>query len=334
MSVYFDTSKNRWRFEFYKVVNGRRVRSTKVLPRGWNRAQAQAYDQKQTNKLYDAATGITKDRVLIETAVVLYCQHHLSTRKDGDGITKELARIYWSYKGRYLDELAEVGRDFCANAYFEIKTPDGSIVQKQYSAASIKNKLSYLRAACRYAQSEHGMGDPELRLAISVPTVSNERQFYADRAEMLKLARACRHRHARAIIRIGFYSGMRLGEMMALGRTARVVGNGFVLPNESTKTGEPRIVPIHPKIRVLCKYLPIPYKKRWMQRVIRQTMDLVGLQHLVLHDVRHSSASAMINNEVDLNTVGKVLGHKDLRSTQRYAHLATKSLEKAILKIK
>jgi hypothetical protein len=38
----------------------------------------------------------------------------------------------------------------------------------------------------------------------------------------------------------------------------------------------------------------------------------------------------MVNHGVDLFVVGKVLGHKDPRSTKRYAHLETESLRGAL----
>jgi site-specific recombinase XerD len=41
----------------------------------------------------------------------------------------------------------------------------------------------------------------------------------------------------------------------------------------------------------------------------------------------------MVNQGVDLYTVGKVLGHKDLRSTKRYSHLSVDTLTAAIRKI-
>ncbi|MFZ6774294.1 tyrosine-type recombinase/integrase [Undibacterium sp. SXout7W] len=34
------------------------------------------------------------------------------------------------------------------------------------------------------------------------------------------------------------------------------------------------------------------------------------------HDLRHSAASMLINNDVDLFTVGAILGHKYQRSTK------------------
>ncbi|WP_369823775.1 tyrosine-type recombinase/integrase [Collimonas sp. OK242] len=58
-----------------------------------------------------------------------------------------------------------------------------------------------------------------------------------------------------------------------------------------------------------------------------------GLGYLHFHDLRHSAASSMINEGVDLYTVGAVLGHKSPSSTKRYAHLATESLREAIGRI-
>lgn len=55
-----------------------------------------------------------------------------------------------------------------------------------------------------------------------------------------------------------------------------------------------------------------------------------GIDDLHFHDLRHSSASAMINEGIDLYTVGAVLGHKDAASTKRYSHLATATLATAI----
>lgn len=319
MSAYFDKTKGRWIFDFDKVINGQRVRATKTLPEGWNRAKAEAFNKAETDRLYAIATGAIKERVTIETAVALYIKHQCPKLKNGNGVIKELARIHWAYDGKYLDELADVARE-----YTEAE-------RERLSPASIKNKLSYLRAACRYAHKHHGLGDGE-KLTIAMPAVRNERQEYATREEMLQIARACQSRHARALIRIGFYSGMRLGEMMTIGRTSKVLEDAFLLTD--TKNSGNRIVPMHPRIRVLCKYLPIPYQKRWMQRHFERARDAAGFSHLHFHDIRHSAASAMINNDVDLYTVGAVLGHKDFRSTKRYSHLATDTLAAAIRKIK
>lgn len=334
MSTYYDSVKKRWIFDFNKVVKGRRVRATKTLPDGWNRAKAEAYAKVETDRLYLIASGAAEERVLIATAVALYIKHRCPTLKNGDGVIKELARIYWAYDGRFMDELADVAREYKKNAVRETKGKSGKAALEPLSDASIKNKLSYLRAACRYAQKEHGLVK-NMVLDVPVPSVKNERQSYATRKEMLQIARKCKNRSARAIIRVGFYSGMRLGEMMGLeqdGSKSKIDGRTFYLHN--TKNGEPRHVPISSKVRVTLKYFPIEYKKRWIQRQFENARDAAGFPDLHLHDLRHSAASAMINNGVDLYTVGGILGHIDKRSTQRYSHLNIGTLAAAIAKIK
>lgn len=324
MSAYFDKERGRWVFEFNKVIDGHRVRASKTLPAGWNRAKAEAFDKAEIDRLYAVATGTVKERVTIDVAVALYIKHRCPDLKNGSGVIRELARTHWAYTGRFLDELQAVAFEYRAN----VNTGEGV---RQLLPASIKNKLSYLRAACRYAQKFHGIGKG-IVFDIEMPVVKNARQHYVGRHEMLVIARACENRHARALVRIAFYSGMRVGELIDIGQDSRIVEDGFMLLD--TKNGEDRIVPIHPRLNVLRKYLPVPYKKRWMQRLIRNAMDAEGFDYLHLHDLRHSTASMLINSGVSLHTVGAVLGHKDSRSTARYAHLATKTLTDAIRKIR
>lgn len=57
---------------------------------------------------------------------------------------------------------------------------------------------------------------------------------------------------------------------------------------------------------------------------------LAGLTDVRLHDLRHSVASDAIMNGVPLEVVGKMLGHKNYRTTQRYAHIADYVLRDAV----
>jgi integrase len=49
-----------------------------------------------------------------------------------------------------------------------------------------------------------------------------------------------------------------------------------------------------------------------------------------LHGLRHHFASALVSDGVDIYTVSKLLTHKDIKTTQRYAHLADKALRDAV----
>ena len=50
------------------------------------------------------------------------------------------------------------------------------------------------------------------------------------------------------------------------------------------------------------------------------------------HGLRHHFASILVSNGVDLAVVSKMLTHKDLTSTQRYAHLSPGALRDAAVK--
>lgn len=55
-----------------------------------------------------------------------------------------------------------------------------------------------------------------------------------------------------------------------------------------------------------------------------------GLPHINAHALRHSAASLLIGNNVDIVTVSKQLGHKDVTTTENiYAHLLEKNRAKA-----
>jgi integrase len=53
------------------------------------------------------------------------------------------------------------------------------------------------------------------------------------------------------------------------------------------------------------------------------------LQDVRLHDLRHSFASFLVNEGVSLYVVQGLLGHTQVRATQRYAHLADETLSEA-----
>lgn len=327
MPTHYDSRNNRWRYSFNQVINGERTRVSKLLPKAWTREQAKAFDQSESARLYGVATGVIKARILIQAAVDLYIEHRCPELKTGEATIKELDLVEPYFRDRFLDELAEVCNEYSAAM---------RLTDPPRSAATIRNRLSYLRSACRYAQKRHGLGDRNARYDISIPKVRNARQVYASRAEMLRIARKCPStgvgRQARALIRLAFYAGMRLGEFMELSGRNEILPNGFLL--RDTKNGEDRIAPMHPRLRVLLRYLPFSFSRIWLQRHVREAMDAAGFKNMRLHDLRHSTASAMINNGVPLYVVGAVLGHKDQRSTQRYAHLETATLNDAILKIK
>jgi integrase len=45
-------------------------------------------------------------------------------------------------------------------------------------------------------------------------------------------------------------------------------------------------------------------------------------KHITFHCFRHTYATLLLNNDVDLYTVSKMLGHRDIKTTQIYAKIS------------
>lgn len=321
MPIRFDARNQRWRFEFDQVIAGQRQRASRLLPKGYTKAEAQRFDHEETKRLHSVATGVNKPEPLIEDAVLLYLKHHAPALKSYENIVRELKACYNAYAGKPFSALPAI-----ALAY---KPVDGN--KNPMAAATVRNRLSYLRAACRYAWKHHGLGDNNPAERISMPKVRNERHVYLGREEFLKICSRIKPGGSRAAIRIAFYSGMRASEV----ENAQVAygGSVFELASEMTKNSMPRAVPIHPRIAHIVRnpsLWPIKPTKWTVSKAFKAAARITGFGYARLHDLRHSTASEMINAGVDLYTVGGVLGHKSTVSTKRYSHLATRTLQDAV----
>jgi integrase len=302
----------RFIFDFDRWIDGRRFRRRKALPAGFTRAQAEAYDRQESAALYAIAAGTARPRYDIGAAVGCYLRERAPQLKN-TSIANELEATRDWWEGRPIDELHAVCAEYATDQH-------GAL-----APATIKNRIAYLRAACRWAWKRHGMADSDPGARVTTPTVRNERTVYATREQMLQLARACRQWETRAMIRVAFYSGMRYSEIVR----ARIEGDAFVL--DDSKNGEPRVIPIHPRIRCLLGYVWPEHET--MSYYFREARDAIGMPELTFHDLRHSAASAMRLAGVPLEDVGDVLGHKSRASTKRYAHIGQAAAAAAVFAI-
>lgn len=124
----------------------------------------------------------------------------------------------------------------------------------------------------------------------------------------------------------------------------------WVIP--MTKSGKPRHVPLIddaiqtlfqlkdflPTLLIQRSFLDVPYvfpnpKTGKPFNSIFHSWDtarkLAGLEDLRIHDLRHSFASALVNKGVPIYDVQKLLGHQNIRTTERYAHLAPERLRQS-----
>lgn len=313
MSIYRDKRTGRWRFEFDHYVGGRRVRRRTLLPAGYTRAEAEAFDRKEGKALWSIAHGMAAPRATVDQAVACYIRERAPQMKHGDNARREMEQFRPWWSGRAIEELPAICAEYAADQHGALKP------------ATIRNRIAYLRAACRWAWKHHGMADSDPAARVVVPVVRNAREVIVSRAEMLALASLCRSRRVRAAIRCLWYSGLRLGEL----RAATRVAGAFVLAD--TKNASPRIVPIHPRIRAAALVEVPPHGELYYWWGLAR--ELTGWHHVTLHSLRHSAASEMIATGATLGDVGAVLGHRSPASTKRYAHWQVERLAEVVGRI-
>ena len=143
-----------------------------------------------------------------------------------------------------------------------------------------------------------------------------------------------------AAFRLLMYTGCRLGEVLSLKWDDVNLQENYIYLKDS-KTGE-RSIPLNEIAKKVLlgvqKQEGNPYvfcgSKRGSHLVTLQTTwkrirNKAGLPDVRIHDLRHSFASFALKKGVDLYTVSKLLGHKNIATTTRYAHLELEQLKKA-----
>lgn len=149
--------------------------------------------------------------------------------------------------------------------------------------------------------------------------------------------------HLKPIVVTALYTGMRKREILNLQWETNVdMQHGFVLLAK-TKNGERREIPIGPTLKAtfqsLDRRIDVPHvfydpiKQRPygdVKRSFASALQRAGITDFHFHDLRHTFASQLVMASIDLTTVKELLGHKDIKMTLRYAHLAPAHKRKAI----
>lgn len=134
-----------------------------------------------------------------------------------------------------------------------------------------------------------------------------------------------------AAIMIAAYTGLRASELLSLTQ-ASVRGNSLSVA--TSKTGKPRSIPIAGPAKAYLWALPLGLSYRQLVGFFWLARKKADMPHVRWHDLRHTTASLLINAGVDLFVVGKILGHATPATTARYAHLSDSSVKAAMRKLR
>lgn len=127
------------------------------------------------------------------------------------------------------------------------------------------------------------------------------------------------------------YTGLRAGELLA--PTSSHISKGS-LTVERSRAGKPRRVPITPVVSPYLSALPLGLSYWELHKGFVSARLKAKLPQVRFHDLRHTTASMLINAGVPLEVAGEILGHSSLQTTQRCAHLEQKTLRAGMRRLR
>lgn len=211
------------------------------------------------------------------------------------------------------------------------------LIDKKLSLKTVSVCLSLLRTILRTSK-RYGVNDTTIPY-FDMPKFDNKRTRYLSEVEASQLLSALYLKNEKwhDITLFALNTGLRAGEIFAL-QQENINFAQHSLNIVDTKNSQNRVIPINDTaLGIVHKYASKNYtflfsdiKTRDVSPVFRQCVELVKLNHnvkdrrnrIVFHTLRHTFASWLVQRGVSLMVLSQLLGHKDLKMTMRYAHLA------------
>ena len=192
---------------------------------------------------------------------------------------------------------------------------------------------------------QHGLlsGNPAAGIK---PYRENKRERFLSEAEIGTAADAITQAESRGIgpfaaagLRLALFTGARSGEIISI-QWDHIDWERRLIRLPDSKTNEPRTIYLSDAAIEVLRSIPhvgpyvvagrkygSPYQS--LSRAWHIAREYAGLSDVHLHDLRHSFASIAAGQGLSLYTIGKLLGHKNPKTTARYAHLARDIVQSA-----
>jgi site-specific recombinase XerD len=260
---------------------------------------------------------------------------------------------------RYVYNLKRFLRWLGEDAEIEEITPDVLELYQvsigHLSASTIINSLSTIRNFCRWAiKAKLRQDDPTLLLEFPrkprrvfdpvsieelrdlVPTLDNNEPEEPEQRWMWQ-------RNRRAIY-LMLYAGLRLGETVTL-KWKDVDLVDQVLIVRHGKGDRDRVLPIHgrllqelqrvpkterlPERTVISKIDGDPLSRRSVEHICDRWLGRLGYK-IHAHRFRHTFATQMMRRGANIRTIQELLGHADLKTTERYLLVDVEDKRRAV----
>ncbi len=219
------------------------------------------------------------------------------------------------------------------------------LINKGLKNSTSNKKLNVLKAMFSKAVDWEMVEEHTLKLVRKVKLLPEDNRLrFISTEECQELINACEP-HLRPIVVTALNTGMRKEEILSLQWDKHIdLKHGFILLDK-TKNNDRREIPINETLRSTLRSLfvnrrtDVPYVfydhrtgKRYqsIKRSFSSALRRSKIQDFRFHDLRHTFASHLVMSGVDITTVSRLLGHKSLKMTLRYSHLAPAHLKNAV----
>lgn len=164
----------------------------------------------------------------------------------------------------------------------------------------------------------------------SLPTV-------IDKNHLITVIKNIHNLKHKAIIMLGFSCALRVSEVINL-RMCDIDRNRMIIHIRNSKGNKDRIVKLsetllanleayyrkyRPKNYLFNGAIGIKYSRSSCQKLIK---NYLGKEY-TFHTLRHSGATAMLENGTEINIIQKILGHSSIKTTMIYTHISTSLIQ-------
>ncbi len=170
-------------------------------------------------------------------------------------------------------------------------------------------------------------------------TIDNERDRVVTVEEEKMLLESSRSQDMKDAIVFAIHTGCRRSEILDSSWKENIDMKGRVVRYPPQKRGNKKTIPMSDTLyeallrRSRVKHISgevFPVEKEALKDAFKRVVKKAGIEDLHFHDLRHTFATRLVQAGVDLYRVQKLLGHKSIKTTERYAHHCPKSLRPSV----